>query len=195
MPRQLQFDQDKALNRATLLFWKKGYRNTSLKDLLKVTQLGEGSFYNTLKSKKALYRACMDHYNQTITKTRLDLFLSEKSVKIGVKKYFEAVLQGFMDRKLPNGCLMSNSLSADVIAEKDFKNYLTDGFEFFEKIFADQFDKAKSNGELPNQFNSRLTAEIFVTFLQGLFRVSLINKNPSQCRRQVVLFLQVTGLS
>lgn len=189
MPRQIQFDQEMALNRATLLFWKKGYKNTSLKDLLKATQLGEGSFYNTLKSKKALYQACMDHYNQTITKTRLDIFLSEKNVKDGLRKYFEAVIDGFIDKKLPNGCLIANSLSADVIADKDFRKYLTEGFEYFEKIFTKRFRDAKLLGELASDFDCQLTAEILVTFLQGLFRVSLINKSPSQCRKQVDLLL------
>lgn len=195
MPRQVQFNQELALKRATLLFWEKGYRNTSLKDLLKVTQLGEGSFYNTLKSKKALYRACMDHYNQTVTKSRLDIFLSENSVKVGLKKYFEAVLAGFKDRNLPNGCLMANSLSADVIAENDLRKYLAEGFEYFEKIFVDRFEKAKSQGELPKQFKSQLTAEFVVTFLQGLFRVSLVTKSPIQCKRQIQFFLENTGLS
>lgn len=195
MPRQVQFNQEEALNRATILFWEKGYKNTSLKDLLKVTQLGESSFYNTLKSKKALYRACMDHYNQTITKARLDLFLSEESVKIGLKKYFEAVIDGFENKKLPNGCLMANSLSADVTAEKDLRKYMTEGFEYFENIFVDRFDEAKSTGELPKKFDSKLTAEILVTFLQGVFRVSLVNKSPSQCRRQVELFLHSVELS
>lgn len=194
MPRQVQFNKELALKRATLLFWEKGYRNTSLKDLLNATQLGEGSFYNTLKNKKALYRACMDHYNQTVTKSRLDIFLSENSVKVGIKKYFEAVLAGFMDRNLPNGCLMANSLSADVIAEKDLRKYITEGFEYFEKIFMDRFEKAKSQGELPKQFKSHLAAEVVVTFLQGLFRVSLATKTPIQCKRQIQFFLENMGL-
>ncbi len=135
------------------------------------------------------------YYNQTVTKARLDLFLSEESVKTGLKKYFGAVIDGFENKKLPNGCLMANSLSADVTAERDLKKYITDGFEYFEKIFADRFDQAKFQGELPKKFDSKLTAEILVTFLQGLFRVSLVNKSPSQCRRQVELFLKSVGLN
>ena len=195
MPRQVQFDQELALRRATLLFWKNGYQNTSLQDLLKVTGLGQGSFYNTLKSKKALYRACMDHYNQTVTKSRLDLFLSERSVKDGVRKYFDAVLDSFKNDENPKGCLMANSLSADVTAEKDFRKYLADGYEYFEKIFADRFEEARTQGELPRDFETKLTAELVVTFLQGLFRVSLLHKNPRRCGRQVNLFLQYVRLS
>ena len=57
MARPIGFDLDKAIDKATLLFWKKGYSNTSLRDLLKVMGIGEGSFYNSVKSKKNLYRA------------------------------------------------------------------------------------------------------------------------------------------
>ncbi len=195
MPRRVEFNQEIILRKATVLFWEKGYKNTSLKDLLKITGLGEGSFYNTLGSKKALYKACMEHYNETVTKTRLELFLSEKSVKIGLRKYFDAVLTGFADKTLPNGCLMANSLSADVTSENDFRKYLIDGFRHFENIFAGRFDEARIQGELPKSFESQLTAEILVTFLQGLFRVSLINKGPYQCKRQIHFFLKNMGLS
>ena len=54
MGRGIEFDYDKAIARATRLFWKTGYSNTSLRDLLKVMNIGEGSFYNTVKSKKNL---------------------------------------------------------------------------------------------------------------------------------------------
>ena len=59
MARSIEFDYDQALERATRLFWRDGYAGTSLRDLLKVIGIGEGSFYNTLKSKKRLYIECL----------------------------------------------------------------------------------------------------------------------------------------
>jgi len=55
MARALEFDYDKAIDKATRVFWKNGYSGTSLRDLLKAIGIGEGSFYNTLTSKKKLY--------------------------------------------------------------------------------------------------------------------------------------------
>src|SRR5207244_5803319 len=58
MARTLEFDYDKAIDKATRVFWKNGYSGTSLRDLLKAMGIGEGSFYNTLKSKNQLYLVC-----------------------------------------------------------------------------------------------------------------------------------------
>ena len=65
MARAISFDYERALDKATWLFWKRGYAGTSLRDLLKIMGIGEGSFYNTLKSKKRLYLACVKRYEET----------------------------------------------------------------------------------------------------------------------------------
>lgn len=195
MAKTIQFDYEKALNKATLLFWKKGYKNTSLKEILNVTGLGEGSFYNTLKSKKALYLACMNHYNEVVTKTRLDAFLKASSVKQGIKDYFDLVIQGLENDRYPKGCLMANGLYADVLQDRTLRKYISEGYEMFEALIAQRFAAAKKSGELPANFDSASTAELLVTFLQGLFRVSLITKTPQQCRLQSENFLKAVGLN
>ena len=77
MPRTIEFDRAQAIARATQLFWKKGYTNTSVRDLLKAMRIGEGSFYNTVKSKKKLYLECLKHYNDTVSRRRLEALTSK----------------------------------------------------------------------------------------------------------------------
>jgi TetR/AcrR family transcriptional repressor of nem operon len=40
MPRPREFNPDTAIEQAMRLFWRKGYSNTSLRDLLKVMKIG-----------------------------------------------------------------------------------------------------------------------------------------------------------
>jgi len=77
MGRGIEFDYDKAIDKATRLFWKTGYSNTSLRDLLKVMNIGEGSFYNTVKSKKNLYLECLKHYGATVMSQRETALFSQ----------------------------------------------------------------------------------------------------------------------
>ena len=81
MARALEFDYDKAIDKATRVFWKKGYSGTSLRDLLKAMGIGEGSFYNTLKSKKQLYLECLKRYNDTVGRRRGEALFSPSSAK------------------------------------------------------------------------------------------------------------------
>ena len=105
MARRIEFNYDRAIDRATRLFWKKGYSNTSLRDLLKVMGIGEGSFYNTVKSKKHLYLECLRHYNDTVSRRRLAALLSKPSIKQGIRAFFEIVLDELDDPKTPDGLL------------------------------------------------------------------------------------------
>ena len=75
MARTLEFDYPKALEKATRLFWKLGYAGTSLRPLLKAMGIGEGSFYNKLKSMDPAYLECLKHYTRyRRTTTREGLF-------------------------------------------------------------------------------------------------------------------------
>ena len=81
MARAIAFDYDRALERATWLFWKSGYAGTSLRDLLKIMDIGEGSFYNTLKSKKQLYLACVRRYEETEGRKRGQALMSASTAR------------------------------------------------------------------------------------------------------------------
>ena len=79
MARSLEFDYDKAIDKATRVFWKQGYPGTSLRDLLKAIGIGEGSFYNTLKGKKQLFLKCLKRYEETASQRHAGALLSPTS--------------------------------------------------------------------------------------------------------------------
>ena len=97
MSGKRQFDYDEAMTAATRLFWAKGYSKTSLRGLLGAMEIGEGSFYNTVKSKKHLYVECLKHYNDTVSRRRLEALLSRESVKEGIRAFFKTVLDELDD--------------------------------------------------------------------------------------------------
>ena len=99
MARSIEFDYDQALERATRLFWRDGYAGTSLRDLLKVIGIGEGSFYNTLKSKKRLYIECLKRYSETEGQKRRLALMSAPTASEGVRGLFRVVLDCLDDPK------------------------------------------------------------------------------------------------
>ena len=64
MARPREFDEAEALDRAMVVFWKKGYQNTSLDDLLEAMGIQRGSFYNTFGSKRETYLRTIDRYTE-----------------------------------------------------------------------------------------------------------------------------------
>ena len=194
MARPREFDRAQAIERATRLFWAKGYSNTSVRDLLKVMRIGESSFYNDLGSKKSLYLECLKHYNGTVTRRRWEALTAESSIRRGVREFFAAVLDDLDDPKTPNVCLMAGSLSADVLAARDLARYVTSELETLHAALVQRLDAARERGELAADFDSEVAAQLIVTFLQGLFRVVRVLRSRKEMERQIEALLRGLGL-
>src|SRR5262245_50637333 len=121
MARGIEFDYDKAIANATRVFRKRGYSNTPLRALLKAMKIGEGSFYNTIKSKERLYLECLKHYNATVGLDRFNALMSAPSIKAGIRALMKTVLDQLEDPKTPNLCLMAGSLSDDVLQAPELR--------------------------------------------------------------------------
>lgn len=192
MARTLEFDYDRALDSATRLFWEIGYSGTSLRALLKVMGIGEGSFYNIFKSKKQLYLQCLKHYNDTVGRRRGTALLSAPTAKQGVRALFQVVLDGLDDPQLPRTCLMAGSVSWDVLAEPDLRKYLQDEMGMMMERLTNRLTADAEAGELPAGLDPKLVAPIIGTYLQGLLRSALVSYDRPQLERQIDVFL--TGL-
>ncbi len=189
MPRKLEFDRDRALTRATELFWKRGYVNTSVSELQKAMKLGEGSFYNTFKGKKALYLECLGHYAATFMARRGAALSSDKPAIDRLYDFFDVVISDFEASKAP-GCLTSNSLSHEVLSERDIRNYLFSNLEAFLGGLENVIREAKKAGDVGASVNPSVAARVVFTYLHGLQRLSVYDFNKKQRRAETRCFLQ-----
>ena len=60
--RPREFDTERALELATLLFWRKGYEGTSLSDLTETLGITRPSLYAAFGNKEALFRLVLERY-------------------------------------------------------------------------------------------------------------------------------------
>ena len=62
MPRSPAFDEQLVIENAMRIFWKKGYSETSIKDLIEATHLQPGSLYAAFTNKKTLFVYSLEKY-------------------------------------------------------------------------------------------------------------------------------------
>ncbi len=192
MARTLGFDYEDALDKATRLFWECGYSETSLRDLLKVMGIGEGSFYHIFKSKKQLYLHCLKHYRDTVGRKRNAALASAPTAKLGVRALFQSVLDGLDDPQMPRACLLAGSVSWNVLAEPDLRDYVQEELgEVVERLVA-RLAAGKEAGDLPSGLDPSGVAPVIATYLHGLFRIASVSYDRPQLERQIDVFL--TGL-
>jgi TetR/AcrR family transcriptional repressor of nem operon len=194
MGRKLEFNYDRSLERATRVFWSKGYVSASMRDLLKSMGIGEGSFYHLFGSKRELYLECLKHYNSVVTRRRLETLASEPSVRKAVRAFFKTLLDELDNPKTPRVCLLAQSLSSEVLEEACLDAYVREQMLTFEHFFSEKLNHGKSSGELAPEFRVDLAAQIIVTYLQGFFRVVHVLKSREEMWRQVDALLTSLGL-
>jgi len=195
MARTLEFDFENALGKAMRLFWKSGYAGTSLRDLLKSMGIGEGSFYNTLKSKKRAYLESLKRYNATVGRQRGEALFAAPTAKLGVRALFQSVLDCLDDSKAPSRlCLMAASVTREVLAEPELRKYVQQQMSMLTEGITARLNADKEAGLLPADFDPQTVVPIIITYLQGIFRMALVSYDRTKFDRQIEVFLTGLGL-
>ena len=110
MARPREFDRETALQRATGVFWAKGYASTSTEDLIAAMGIGRQSLYNAFGDKRSLYVEALERYQQATTLGHLQRLNAPASPLEGI----EALLFGLIaedDRSRAMGCMGVGAVS------------------------------------------------------------------------------------
>lgn len=195
MGRAISFDLDRALDAAMRQFWKGGYAATSLQDLLAATGVGAGSFYNTLKSKKALYLTCLQRYGETEVRRRAEVLAAAPSVGAGIRALFRVSFDALDDPDTPSRmCMMSAMLAPEVLSDPDLRRVVEDGRDRFRTLLAELIARDRELGHLPATTDAETTASVIATYGEGLNRVALVAYDRARLERETDVFLRGLGL-
>jgi TetR/AcrR family transcriptional repressor of nem operon len=108
MARPREFERDKVLDRATRLFWERGFAGASVSDLEAAMGIGRTSIYASFGAKEDLFMAAIDHYDATYSIKLRNALNSGLPVRQAIALYFEELMIAFADPDLPLGCLVTN---------------------------------------------------------------------------------------
>jgi TetR/AcrR family transcriptional regulator, transcriptional repressor for nem operon len=195
MGRTIAFNYDRALDKATSLFWKNGYAATGLRDLLKVMDIGEGSFYNTLKSKKNLYLMCLQRYEENEVHARMHALASAPTAALGIREFFSRALDRLDQPNIPSRlCMLAAMASKEVLSEPDLRRRAKKGLEDVRTLVRERLTRDRDEGVLPLSLDPTVVASIIITYLQGMWRVALVEYDRLSFEQQIDVFLRGLGL-
>lgn len=166
MARIREFDIDQAVERAMDLFWRQGYAETSLQDLLKELSIGSGSFYAAFGSKEQLYIHALDRYVSTQGRD-LETTLDEApEIRPAIRRVLASLIEA--DLADPTrGCLVVNTATqcGDQPLAADRVNT---AIRQVESSLAGALERAQARGEISPEKNPGELARFLTTFIQGI---------------------------
>jgi AcrR family transcriptional regulator len=105
--RPREFDREKALDQAMLVFWRKGFLAASMNDLCEAMGIRSPSLYAAFTSKEALYLEAVDRYVDTVGARIWACLAEASSAKKGIHDLLLAAARGPQTFGAPSSCMVT----------------------------------------------------------------------------------------
>ncbi len=194
MARRKEFDENQVLDAATELFWRQGYKATSIRDLVVHTGLGEGSLYNAFGGKKGLFLAALNRYRGFLERylNKLDEFESPLD---GIRWFVETMAQGLSQQTDFRGCMITNTTIELAPHDPEIQEQLRSIYAQVETAFYKTLRRAQKSGEYPKTRDVRAMARFLSQSLEGLRVLAKADPGPHAIRQmaETTLSLLIDG--
>jgi TetR/AcrR family transcriptional repressor of nem operon len=188
MARTKEYDRDEVLDAATQTFWTKGFKGTSVSDLVSATGLGKRSMYQEFGSKEGLFLECIDNYVQRLN-NEVNKIMNRKPLGL---QNIEAFFRNRIDYASSHeccGCMMVNSAIEKELLEEEAFNQVQKNMAHHEDVFYQCLATAQANGELDPEKDCHILASYLYTFATGIMVRSKTNPSKESLEAQVEIAL------
>ena len=188
--RPTVFENKELISRAQSVFWEKGYTATSLNDLLEVTGIGSGSFYNSFKGgKKEVFKAAILQRKESFNNFRKELEVSGTPLEL-IKDFFRGIAKSSREENL-RGCIVANTVVEMTFLDDELEAEAANILKDVEKLFTDVIVKEKLNGNLSNPLSGQVLGRYLVTFWCGLNTLRRIYPDQKVLAEQIEMQLDI----
>ena len=178
MARPQEYDTDTVLDNATEVFWKKGFDDASIQDLVDATGLNRGSLYNAFGDKAQLFATVMERYRAAAPTQILIQNAEGLSPRQQLGDFFYALVDRAVNDRDHKGCLFTNTAAGLYGCNDAMTALILDSFVALENVFVDVIERGQQNGEITTAQSSRQMARFFVGVAQGLNVMARANPDP-----------------
>ncbi|MDP9857729.1 MULTISPECIES: TetR/AcrR family transcriptional regulator [Agrobacterium] len=165
-PRLL--DRNAGLDVAARLFWERGYEGTSIADLTHAMGITPPSLYATFGSKEELFRLALDHSIAQESQRRSEMLQAKIPAYEALATYLYDIAEGDTQPDKPRGCIVSTAVLQHSEENASVARTAAAWREAAIQILKTRFDRAVSEGELPEQTDTDTLARFYGAIIQGM---------------------------
>lgn len=188
MGRPYEFDREETLSKAMDVFWEKGYKATSIEDLVNRMGIKRGSIYNTFGDKRSLFIAAVEYYGESVTSEIIKVLSSPGSPLGNIKKFFYALVEKPAERKT-RGCLISNTVVELAPHDEKVAEVVKEVLTKIQSAFFDCLNRAVALGELPEETDTLVLSHFLATSTHGLIVTGKSSAGSDETKNVVKVIL------
>ena len=160
------FDETEALEKATQVFWSKGYDGVTIDDLVAGMGVGRPSLYAIFGDKRKIFLRVLKAYAERKGASAAKALLSPQSLRDSIAGFLRFAVESATEKDSAPGCLLIcvAPLVDDAEVRQFLKDAATGGVALVERRFRD----GVTAGELPSDFPVAVRAIQVTDFARGL---------------------------
>jgi TetR/AcrR family transcriptional regulator, transcriptional repressor for nem operon len=168
MPRLREFDPQTVLAEATQIFWRNGYADTSMEDIVSETGVSRYGLYGTFGNKKELLVAAIRHYEQAMGLLLMSGLHRSDAGLAEIVDYWRTIGEHAKDEQFCAGCLIVN-VSVEVAPhDEDVSAEVQRIDKDHQALFARAIRNGQSNGDIPGHVDPDASSLMMVALARGL---------------------------
>ena len=169
------------------LFYKNGYYNTSIDDILKSLSLSKGAFYYHFQSKEDFFVSIVQNLIvRKVYSMLIEPIEGRENPFLVIEKCFENALETAEHNEMDYGFILSNFISEFNRRNTVISNYLMDIYKVWEVNLISILQKGKSDGYVDRHVDSEGVATYLISSYMGV-RTLMVQGN---CRNLRYKYMQ-----
>ena len=189
MARNREFDPKEALSKAMMVFWQKGYVDTSIDDLVDATGVSRYGLYGEFGNKRGLFLAALDYYQDTAVKEFFGIVEQPGAGLNEIKLYFDQILNIYTQPAGQLGCLMCNSATEVAPHDKGVEKKVKGAMERMTAGFGVALANAKKQKETRLDLDIKQAADFLTGVLLGISVLARSGVNKQMISNTVAMSL------
>jgi AcrR family transcriptional regulator len=161
------FDLEEALDRSLLLFWQKGFQNTSLDEIAEAVGVKKPSLYAAFGDKEMLFRKVLQRYSCKLSEP-VQVLDRYDDIREAIDAFIELGIAGGCSKGHPRGCLLASAFADSTLLPPNLAKEITALVNQADQAVAKRLRRAVREGQLPADFDANGAAKFLITLMHGI---------------------------
>jgi AcrR family transcriptional regulator len=164
--RPRSFDEMEALEKATQVFWSKGYDGVTIDDLVAGMGVRRPSLYAVFGDKRTLFLRALRAYAEKKGARAAKALLTPQALRASLASFFRHDVDSATEEGSPLGCLIV--CIAPLVDDAEVRQFLKNAAAGAVAMVERRFRDAISAGEIPSDFPVAARASLVIDLSNGL---------------------------
>ena len=170
--RPRSFDETGALEKATQVFWSKGYDGVTIDDLVAGMGVGKPSLYAVFGDKRTIFLRVLKAYAERKGAAAAKALLSPQGLRDSIAGFLRYAVESATEKGSARGCLMV--CVAPVVDDAEVRQFLQKAAAGGAALVEGRFRDGITAGEIPSDFPVAVRAIQVTDFARSLTMRALI---------------------